>query len=223
MGALFRTPYARASENQKNDSKPMPFTPPATRASLILRLPDAGDMVAWETFVQLYSPALFRIARRHGLQAADAENLVQEVLLSVSRSISRWLVREDRGSFRAWLRTIAKHEAIDLLTRRSTRPLAVEMASIDSQNGATLASRDELASKMELEYQREVFQWAATQARDQVSETTWRAFALTHLEGQSIDAVAQQLGVRPGVVYLSRSRVMHRIKTWVAQWEEAGS
>jgi RNA polymerase sigma-70 factor, ECF subfamily len=223
VGAIVGALYAGASENLEHNSKPMPITPPATRASLILRLPDAGDMIAWETFVQLYSPALFRIACRHGLQAADAENLVQEVLLSVSRSISRWLMREDRGSFRAWLSTIAKHEAIDLMTRRGTRPLATEMASLDSQDGATWASRDELASKMELEYRREVFQWAATQVRDQVSETTWRAFAQTHLEGQSIDAVAQQLGVRPGVVYLSRSRVMHRIKTWVAQWEEAGS
>jgi len=61
--------------------------PLETRASLILRLPDASDVVAWDEFVAIYSPLIFRLARRQGLQPTDADDLVQEVLTTVSRSL----------------------------------------------------------------------------------------------------------------------------------------
>lgn len=81
----------------------MPASPPETRASLILRLQNADDLLAWEEFVELYAPVVFRAARARGFQAADADNLVQEVLLAVSQSVTKWLERDDRGSFRKWL------------------------------------------------------------------------------------------------------------------------
>jgi RNA polymerase sigma-70 factor (ECF subfamily) len=74
-----------------------------TRASLILRLQDAEDMAAWDEFAKIYGPVVFNVATSRGFQAADADNLVQEVFLAVASSISNWLQRDDRGSFRAWL------------------------------------------------------------------------------------------------------------------------
>ncbi|MCA9139885.1 MAG: hypothetical protein KDB00_24095, partial [Planctomycetales bacterium] len=97
----------------------MQSSPAETRASLILRLKHAEDVAAWNDFVSIYAPVIFRVACRHGFQNADAENLIQEVLLAISRALPRWLQREDRGSFRAWLLKIARNEAIDMLTRRS--------------------------------------------------------------------------------------------------------
>ena len=65
-------------------------TTPNTRASLIARLSDADDVEAWQEFVQIYVPLLYRLARRKGLQHADAEETAQEVLISVSRAVHRW-------------------------------------------------------------------------------------------------------------------------------------
>ena len=72
----------------------MPPSPPETRASLILRLQNQEDIVAWEEFVEIYSPVVFRLAIRHGLQPADADDLVQDVSISVARSVGKWLDRE---------------------------------------------------------------------------------------------------------------------------------
>jgi DNA-directed RNA polymerase specialized sigma24 family protein len=60
--------------------------PQTTRTTLLLRVRDAGDRQAWSDFVDLYSPVIYRFGRRHGLQDADAADLVQEVLRSVARS-----------------------------------------------------------------------------------------------------------------------------------------
>ena len=48
----------------------MHASPPETRASLILRLQDADDVAAWEEFVGIYSPVIFRVAAGRGFQSA---------------------------------------------------------------------------------------------------------------------------------------------------------
>lgn len=88
-----------------------------TRTSLILRLKDAEDMAAWDEFATIYEPVVFNVALSRGFQAADAENLVQEVFMAVAKSISHWLERDDRGSFRAWLLRIARNVAVDMITQ----------------------------------------------------------------------------------------------------------
>jgi len=197
----------------------MPASPPETRASLILRLQNADDVAAWDEFADLYGPIVFRIARRRGMQPADADNLVQEVLLAVAQAVTRWIEREDRGSFRAWLLRIAHNEAVDMLTERATRKLGR-----DGEQGQRLLEgvsvRDELSSLIEREYQRAVFQWAADRVREQVADNTWQAFWLTEVDRIPVEQVAEQLGTRSGNVYFGRSRVMARIKQLVKQYEE---
>ena len=63
---------------------------PETRPSLILRVRDPNDADAWNQFATLYRPVILRLAHRKGIQAADAEDLAQQVLLSVEEAIERW-------------------------------------------------------------------------------------------------------------------------------------
>jgi hypothetical protein len=63
---------------------------PETRPSLLLRIRDADDRDAWEEFTDLYRPVICRVARLKGLLEADAEDLAQQVLLSVAGAIEGW-------------------------------------------------------------------------------------------------------------------------------------
>jgi RNA polymerase sigma-70 factor, ECF subfamily len=192
----------------------------ATRASLILRLQNADDVAAWDEFIAIYSPVIFRVATNRGFQAADAENLVQEVFLAVANSVSKWLEREDRGRFLTWLLRIARNEAVDMLTERATRPFGRD-GSAAAQLLANLPARDELTRVLDLEYERNVFRWATKQVRDSVADSTWDAFWLSTIDGLPVREVAQRLKIRSGNVYLARSRVMSRIKELVARYEES--
>lgn len=195
----------------------MQYSTPETRASLILRLPDAGDVAAWDGFVSIYGPVILRVASKQGLQAADAENVVQEVMLRVAKSVGNWLERKDRGPFRAWLRRIAQNEALRLLSRQATHPLA---EFHDGHPGAIGDQSQQLQARLEMEYCREVFLWAAELVRQEVAEATWQAFWLTHVEGLSIPEAADKLGVKTGNIYFGRSRVMNRLKLVVQGFEE---
>ena len=197
----------------------MNHTHAATRASLILRLKDAEDVAAWDEFAAIYAPVIFRVATSRGFQAADAENLVQEVFLAVANSVASWLERDDRGRFRAWLLRIARNESVDMLTERATRPLGRDGSTAD-RDLANLPARDEFSSALDLEYDRAVFHWAAEQVRAAVSVQTWEAFWLTSIDGLSVNEVAERLNTRPGNVYVSRSRVMSRVKQLVQEYED---
>ena len=189
-----------------------------TRASLILRLKRSEDIAAWDEFATMYSPVILRVALSRGLQTADAENLVQEVLLAVSQSVTNWLDRKDRGSFRAWLLTIAKNKSVDILTKRATRQLGHD-GSTAERIFADLPAHEDLSKALDLEYERVVFHKASEQVRTAVADRTWEAFWLTAINGLPITEVAQRLETRPGNIYVSRSRVMARIKRIVAEYE----
>jgi DNA-directed RNA polymerase specialized sigma24 family protein len=82
---------------------------PSTRASLLLRLRDPQDHEAWLEFLTIYEPVTYRLLRRGGLQDADALDVMQELFLAVSRSIDRWDPAKEKGSFRGWLRRVARN------------------------------------------------------------------------------------------------------------------
>ena len=73
----------------------------ATRPSLLVRIRDARDREAWGQFVEIYAPLVYDMARRRGLQDADAADLTQDVLRSVAGAISRLDYDRRRGSFGA--------------------------------------------------------------------------------------------------------------------------
>ena len=185
---------------------------PDTRNSLILRLPDNCDVEAWDQFVAIYEPLIYRLARAKGFQDADAHEIVQEVLLAVSRAVQRWRPDAERGRFRDWLFRIARNLMINYFTRRKYQPLGTG----DSGIVALLMQQAEPASDdsqtINLEYQREVFRWAADQVRNQVKQSTWKAFWLTSVEGVAVVEAAKELKLSVGAVHIARSRVLGRLR-----------
>ena len=196
-------------------------SPPDTRASLILRLRDAADMAAWDEVVAIYAPLVFRMAQRQGLQAVDADDVVQEVFSAVARSIDRWLDQAQRGRFRGWLLGITRNIAINVLTRRPCGGAGVGGEDSLRVLAEIPRAEDAVSSQFDVEYRREVYCWAARQVRDSVTPTTWDAFHLTQLEGVSIADAARRLGVSVGNVYIARSRVMNRLRELARQFEVA--
>lgn len=192
---------------------------PETRASLILRLRDPADDRAWAEFLQIYEPMLFRLASRWGLQEADAREVVQETLLGVSKTIHRFSDDKRQRSFRRWLATITRNKLADHLSKHSK----TERGSGDSDVHQWLnqqACEDSSASVWDWNEKRQVFAWAAERVREKVTEQTWQAFHRTAVQGQNAKSVAADLGIREGLVYVARSRVMSRLRKCVTAWSD---
>ena len=112
-------------------------------------------------------------------------------------------------------RVFAKNKTLDLLTRKATRP----ENGIRREWDAIPAAISSLSSCWDQEYRWELFVQAAKHVREAVAEATWQAFWLSTIENQPTADVARQLGVRQGMIYLSRCRVLDRIRKLLKQWE----
>ena len=188
---------------------------PATRLSLIerLRSPENGD--AWDNFVLIYRPVIYRMARRKGFQDADALDLVQTILIRISSAIGRWEPSAPGIRFRHWLRRVANN-AICTAFSNSGKNMATLGDSqiqelIDNQPG----KNSDFEREIELEFMREQYLRAAVIVRGEVNEESWRVFELSVIEGQPCDEVASLTGKSLGAVYAVRSRIMRRLSSHV--------
>jgi len=188
---------------------------PDTRASLLLRIRDPQDRDAWHEFSSLYRPIVLEMARGRGLQSTDAEDLAQQVLLSIASAIERFEPDADRAQFRTWLATIARRAIINALTRhpRDRATGGTDMRWILDQQPAP----SEETQSLQLDYRRQIFIAAANKIRPEFQSDTWDAFWQTAIDNQTVNEVADRLGRSRGSVYTARSRVMSRLKEVVEE------
>lgn len=195
---------------------------PETRDSLLVQVRSPENREAWDDFVLIYRPVIYRLARQKGLQDADAQDLSQRVLIAVASSIGRWEKSNESVRFRHWLRRVARNAILNALTRRprdraaggsSVQDLLLEQPDVDAQSVA----------QIEVEYRRELYLRAAKMVRGDFEPVTWRAFELTVVEGRTIDEAAEELGKSVGTIYAARSRIMRRLRKAVEELERSES
>jgi RNA polymerase sigma-70 factor (ECF subfamily) len=186
---------------------------PTTRASLLSRLADPRDHEAWVEFVSIYEPVAYRLLRRHGLQDADARELVQDLFVAVSRSIDRWDPDRQRGSFRGWLRRVTRNLVINWIKARERRVVAVGGSNLQAMLEQAPAESDPETAEFDNELRRALFRRAAEQVRDEVQPATWQAFWETAVLGTSTADAAKKLGMQPGAIRVAKCRVLVRLRT----------
>jgi RNA polymerase sigma-70 factor (ECF subfamily) len=194
---------------------------PLTRASLLVRIRDARDQEAWRQFVQVYAPVVYGFARQRGLQDADAADVMQDVLRSVSGAASRLNYDPARGSFRGWLYTVARNKIFNFLESARHK---LGRGRGDSGAGERLealaAPEWRLAEAWDEEYERSLAALALERVRGEVQAATWQAFWQTAVEGRSAREAGAALGMSAGAVYVARSRVLARLKDEVQRLQE---
>jgi RNA polymerase sigma-70 factor, ECF subfamily len=87
---------------------------------LIARIADERDKSALADLFRLFAPRIKAMMLRLAVTDAQAEDLVQETLLTVWRKAH--LYSPDRGAVSTWLFAIARNLRIDMLRRQSNRP-----------------------------------------------------------------------------------------------------
>jgi RNA polymerase sigma factor (sigma-70 family) len=197
---------------------------PSTRQSLLIRLRDPADERAWSEFTEIYGPLVHRLARRRGLQDADAQDLVQDVFRAVARAIERFDPDPGRGSFRGWLSRVARNLILNLLAARRRHPQGTGDTDVQRLLEDRPEPSGEDSDAFDIEYRRRLIAWAAGRVRGEFSDAAWQAFWQAGVEGRPPREVAEALGMTLGTVYQYKSRAVVRIRREIEQFggESAG-
>ena len=196
---------------------------PETNDSLICRIKDSADEVAWMQFLAIYRPVIVRLGISQGLQHADADDLAQQVFVSVAGSIESWQPTRSGKQFRYWLNRVARNAIINSLTRVPP-DRGAGSPDVDRLLEDVAISDQPLSREILAEAHMESIRWATKEIEHEFSEATWQMFWLSTVKGNSVDQVAKRSGKSVGAVYIARCRVTKRLKEIVEQssalWSE---
>jgi RNA polymerase sigma-70 factor (ECF subfamily) len=180
-----------------------------TRPTLLARVRDPRDAVAWREFTEIYAPLVYGYCRRRGLGEHDAADVGQMVFARVSRAIQSFEYDPSRGRFRDWLGTVIRREIQRFLAKRQREVRGAGGSSDQAIKNIPDEGEDPL---WEEEFNRHIFQTAQERSRPHFEAQTWRAFELLWLENLPAAEVASQLDLAIDRVYEAKARVLRRLR-----------
>jgi RNA polymerase sigma factor (sigma-70 family) len=189
-----------------------------TSPTLLARLRQEPDsQAAWEQFVDRYSPQIYRWCLQWRLQAADAQDVTQTVLVMLVQDM-RTFAYDPTGSFRGWLRLVT-HRAWGKFIARHNRAgrASGDTKTLDSLH--TVAARDDLVEHLNTQFDQELLEEATARVQLRVAPNSWEAFRLTAVEGLPAAKAATVLGMQTWAVFKAKARVQELLQEEIARLE----
>lgn len=172
-----------------------------TSSTLINRVKDLDDADGWEEFFQRYRRLVLSIARRHGLEETEAEEVAQEVFARVARNIGLFELGKRTGAFRRWLGQLTHWCAMD--ARRKRPPLGAFWPGAGSEDGPTEADRipaPDSASPAGEVSDRDFHDLLVRRLKQLVAPKDFRIYQMISFEGMTPVQVAEHFKMRRGTV-----------------------
>jgi RNA polymerase sigma-70 factor (ECF subfamily) len=182
-----------------------------TRHSLLSRLRIGTIRKVWRDFFQIYWRLIYEVACKAGLSDADAQEVVQETVISVAKRDAWLSLRSKRGRFKGWLLQITRHRIADRMRRRMKESGASHGSAVETLSIEQIDSVPELSSGFneiwEAEWERHLYDAAVANVKKHVNPEHYQLFDLYAVQQWPVKRITATLGVSAGQVYLARHRV----------------
>lgn len=196
----------------------------STRYTLLSRLEDRGDQDSWREFFDTYWRFIYSVALKSGLTEAEAEDVVQETVISVARDIHKFKRDRSMGSFKGWLRNLTRWRIADQFRKRTYAGREDESKSSENIPRPDVEdipdpAGEDAESVWEEEWQTNLLNAAMETVKHRVKEEHYQIFDLYVLKHWPARTVADILGVNVGMVYLVKYRLAALLKKEVRRLE----
>lgn len=195
-----------------------------TRQSLLSRLKNWDDQASWNEFFETYWKLIYHMAVKSGLTDAEAQDVVQETVISVSKNLPRFQYDPAVGDFKSWLLKLTYWRITDQLRKRI--PVRQPAAANDDGTPRTStveripdAGADGLEALWEDEWQKNLMDAAIQRVKRRVDAKHYQLFDLYVLKHWPLLKVCKVLKVSAGRVYLAKHRIGNLIKKEVRHLE----
>jgi RNA polymerase sigma-70 factor (ECF subfamily) len=188
-----------------------------TRHSLISRLRNLDDKESWQDFFDTYWKLIFSVARKAGLTEQEAEEVVQETTIAVSKYIGDYRYDPKVCSFKNWLMHKTRWRIIDQVRKRPPN-FAHRLEPSSETSGTSLLERIpdpeslELDAVWEEEWRKNLVDAAMERVKRQIKPEHYQIFYLSAVRNLGLKRIAETMGVNIAQVYLVRHRVAKLIQ-----------
>jgi RNA polymerase sigma factor (sigma-70 family) len=195
-----------------------------TRESLLSRLKDWNDDEGWREFFEIYRQLIFTTAIKSGLRADEAEEVVQETIISVAKTIKEFKYDPKKCRFKNWLGHLAQKRIADRFRKRARELPMNETRPNETARTAAIervpdAGGVDLDAIWEEEWRQKVLAAAIERVKTMVSAEQYQMFDFYVVRKMPAEKVARDLGASTGQVYLAKHRVSRLIKKEVQRLE----
>lgn len=188
-----------------------------TSASLLSRVRNADDHVAWREFEEHYRELLLRFCRKRGLQHADAEDVVQTVFVNLAKTLPQFVYDPQRGRFRDYLYRCTRNALARWGRRPIDRPGALDTDGTDwLADPADQAADCTAAAAWQDEWVAHHYRLALHTVRAQFDARSVELFE-RNVSGESIAILAQAYSISEDAIYKSRQRIRTRLQELIAE------
>jgi RNA polymerase sigma factor (sigma-70 family) len=194
-----------------------------TRQSLLERLKDVADDASWTVFFETYWRLIYHTGLKAGLTEVEAQDLVQETVISVFKSMEAFTYERGHGSFKHWLLKLTHWRIQDQLRKRQrglaipTRPRNKDtetIARIPDPNSSSLdATWDE-------EWTNNLLHAAVERVKRKVDPKQWQIFELCTFKQWPVSRISHALGISAAKVYIIRHRLKKVLKKELDELEK---
>lgn len=196
-----------------------------TRRSLLTRLKQWDNQDSWQEFFDTYWRLIYAFAIKSGLADAEAQEVVQETLISVAHEFKDFKYDPARGSFKSWLLLITRRRIADQMRKRYRAREVGKLNPNDTQvaeeiNAQNQTSSDPAETAWNQAWRTQLADAAMARVKTQVRPEQFQMFEMYVVRGQSGGVVARALGVSLMSVYLAKHRVSALLKKEVARLEK---
>jgi RNA polymerase sigma factor (sigma-70 family) len=183
----------------------------ATRRSLVDRLANWDDQRRWQEFFDTYWKLIYSAARQSGLTDAEAQEVVQETVITVAKNIDKLKYDPAIGSFKGWLLRITRWRIADQFRKREPGNAKPPRSAGDRQTATIERVPDsrivDLDAVWEAEWKDNLFEAAIARVKKKVEPKQFQIFDCYVRKEWPAQKVAERLRVNVGQVYLARHRV----------------
>lgn len=188
-----------------------------TRPSLLRRLRDLGDQKSWHEFFKTYWRLIFNVALQTGLNESEAEDVVQETMVSVAKLMPDFKYNPAVGSFRGFLLQITRRRIVDQFRKRKRElctsdvadNLGVEATPIDP---LPVPVESELEAIWDAEWRKNLLERATERVKRRVDPKHYQLFHLFAVEHWTVEDITKMMEVSEHLVYKSKERISKLIQ-----------
>ncbi len=191
--------------------------PLPTHWTLIHRLRDWDDQESWREFFETYWRLIYGAALKAGLSETEAQEVVQETVITVAKGLKTSELDPARGSFKGWLLHTTRWKIADQFRKRAQAPPErTPPGDRGSESWERQTSTEDripdpkglvLETVWDAEWEETLKAAALQRVKGKVDPLEYQIFDLCVLRGNPVATVAAKLGVPRWKVYFARRRV----------------